>query len=148
MTCAKVAMKVGAFLGLYSYYRRFVIGFSQRATPLSHLTGKDVPFQWTADCQELFESLWDAVCAEPIISHPDFAHRFIQYTDASQVAARAVLAQDSDGLEKVVAGASHSLTEAERWSTNNRELRAIVWAVRHFRHYLSLCPFTIVTDCC
>lgn len=46
--------------------------------------------------------------------HRDFTRRFILYTDASQVAVGAVLAQDADDLEKVVAYASHSLTAAER----------------------------------
>ena len=141
------ATEVRAFLGLCSYYRRFVRGFAQRAAPLNHLTGKDVPFQWTADCQEAFEFLRAALCAEPIMSHPDFSRSFTLYTDASQIAVGAVLAQEVDGLEKVVAYASHSLTAAERrWSTYDREMWAIVWAVRNFRHYLGLLPFTIVTD--
>lgn len=141
------ATEVRAFLGLCSYYRRFVRSFAQRAAPLNHLTGKDIQFQWTADCQEAFEFLRDALCAEPIMSHPDFTQRFTLCTDASQVAVGAVLAQEVDGLEKVVAYASHSLTAAERrWSTYDRELWAIVWAVRSFRHYLGLLPFTIVTD--
>ncbi len=43
--------------------------------------------------------------------------------------------------------ASHVLTSTERkWSTYDKELWAIVWSFRHFRHYLSNCPFTIVTD--
>lgn len=46
----------------------------------------------------------------------------------------------------LMAGASHSLMADEQRSAYNRELQAIVWAVCHFRHYLSLCPFTIVTD--
>ena len=47
----------------------------------------------------------------------------------------------------MIAYASHVLTRAERkWSTYDRELRAIVWAVRHFRHYLYKPPFVIVTD--
>lgn len=104
------ATEVCAFLGLCSYYRRFVRSFAQLAVPLSHLTGKDVPFQYTADCKEAFESLRDALCAEPIMSHPDFTHCFILHTNASQVAVGAMLAQDADGLEKVVAYASHSLT--------------------------------------
>ena len=48
--------------------------------------------------------------------------------------------------EKVIAYASHVLTKAERkWSTYDRELWAIVWAVRHFGHYLYKQPFIIVT---
>lgn len=43
--------------------------------------------------------------------------------------------------------ASHVLTKAERkWSTYDRELWAIVWSVRHFRHHLYKQPFTIITD--
>lgn len=114
------ATEVRAFLGLCSYYRRFMKSFAQRAAILSHLTGKDIPFQWTADCQEAFEFLWAALCVEPIVSHPDFTKRFILYTNASQ---GAVLVQETDGLEKLVAYASHSLTAAERrWSTYDREL--------------------------
>ncbi|KAL7885326.1 hypothetical protein AOLI_G00056210 [Acnodon oligacanthus] len=49
--------------------------------------------------------------------------------------------------ETVVAYASHVLTKAERrWSTYDRELWPIVWAVRHFRHYLYKQPFVIVND--
>lgn len=80
------------------------------------------------------------------MSHPDFTHHFILYTDASQVAEGAVLAQDTDRLEKVVAYAGQSLTASEcRWSIHDRELWAIVWTVCHSRHYLGLCPFSIVT---
>ena len=141
------ATEVRAFLGLCSYYRRFVRDFAQLAAPLSHLTGKDIPFQWTADCQGAFEFLRDALCAEPIMCHPNFTQHFMLYTDASLMAVGAVLAQEVDGLERVVAYASRSLTMAERrWSTYDRELWAIVWAVRNFRHYLGLRPFTIVTD--
>lgn len=115
-------------------------GFAQHTAP----TGKDIQFQWTADCQEAFEFLKDTLCC---MSHPDFTQHFTLYKDASQVAVGAVLAQVVDTLEKVVANASHSFTAAKRqWFTYNRELWAIVWAVRSFRHYLGLLPFIFVTD--
>uniref|UniRef100_A0A3Q2ZZT4 Gypsy retrotransposon integrase-like protein 1 n=1 Tax=Kryptolebias marmoratus TaxID=37003 RepID=A0A3Q2ZZT4_KRYMA len=141
------ATEVRAFLGLCSYYRRFVKNFAQRASPLVHLTGKNVPFRWTAECHEAFEFLRDTLCSEPVMCHPDFTQPFVLYTDASQAAVGAVLTQTVDGLERVVAYGSHALTAAERrWSTYDRELWAIVWSVRNFRHYLGLQPFTIVTD--
>lgn len=59
-------------------------------------------------------SLCGTLCVEPVMSHPDFIHRFILYTDASQVPAGAVLAEDGDYLETVVTYASRSLTAAER----------------------------------
>lgn len=81
----------------------------------------------------------------PVVAFPDFTVPFLLYTDAS-CSAGAVLAQKQT-QEKVIAYASHVLTKAERkWSTYDRELWAIVWAVRHFRHYLYKQPFIIVTD--
>lgn len=69
---------------------------------------------------------------------------FKVYTDASMEAVGPVLAQDKDGMERVVVYASQSLTATERrWS---RELWAVVWAVRQFRYYLGAAAFTIITD--
>ncbi|KAG1946736.1 hypothetical protein F2P79_013286 [Pimephales promelas] len=52
-----------------------------------------------------------------------------------------------EGKERVIAYASHTLTPSEKkWSTYDRELWAVVWSVRHFRHFLSGAPFKIITD--
>lgn len=75
---------------------------------------------------------------------PDFNIPFKVYTDASMEAVGSVLAQDKNGMERVVVYASQSPTATERrWS---RELRAIVWAVPQFRYYLGAASFTIITD--
>lgn len=83
----------------------------------------------------------------PVVTIPDFSVPFKVYTDASTKAVGAVLAQDKEGLERVVAYASQSLTPIERrWSTFDRELWAVVWAVRQFRRYIGAAAFTIITD--
>ena len=50
-----------SFLGLESYFRRFIQGFSQIATPLFHLlkkeVGADTNFVWSSDCQVAFDKL-------------------------------------------------------------------------------------------
>lgn len=46
-----------SFLGLSSYYRRFIAGFSTVAGPLFALTRKGVPFEWNPECQQAFEKL-------------------------------------------------------------------------------------------
>ncbi|CAL9686084.1 unnamed protein product [Knipowitschia caucasica] len=72
---------------------------------------------------------------------------FQLYTNASKDAVGAVLAQENDGLEHVVAYASQALTHTQkRWSTFDRALWAVVWAVHEFKHYVGLSAFTIVTD--
>lgn len=138
---------VRAFLGLCSYYRRFVYKYAFISQPLHRLTQKQVPFEWTDECATAFQTLKDALTSPPIMAFPNFDQPFILSTDASNYAVGAVLSQTQNGLERVVAYASHVLTRTERrWSTYDKELWAIVWAVRHFRHYLSCNPFTIITD--
>ena len=84
--------------------------------------------------------------AAPVVTMPDFNVPFKVYTDASMEAVGAMLAQDKDGLEQVVVYASQSLSTTERrWSTFDRELWAVVWAVRQFRHYIGAAAFSIIT---
>ncbi|KAL1260277.1 hypothetical protein QQF64_008104 [Cirrhinus molitorella] len=143
----KSATEVRAFLGLCSYYRRFVQNYAFKAQPLHRLTHKDVHFEWTDECSVAFQQLKDALTSPPVMAFPQFEQPFTLSTDASNKAIGAVLSQIQHGRERVVAYASHVLTSAERkWSTYDKELWAIVWSFRHFRHYLSNCPFTIVTD--
>lgn len=139
--------EVRAFLGLCSYYRRFVHKYAFIAHPLHRLTQKHVPFEWTDECSTAFQTLKDALTSPPIMAFPNFHQPFILSTDASNYAVGAVLSQVQNGNERVIAYASHVLTRTEKkWSTYDKELWAIVWSVRHFRHYLSCNPFTIVTD--
>lgn len=141
------ATEVRAFLGLCSYYRKFIKNFAHHSVSLHALTEKNALFQWTSQCQDAFTYLKHALSRPPVVAFPDFTLPFSLYTDASGSAIGAVLAQRQGHQEKVIAYASHVLTKAERkWSTYDRELWAIVWAVRHFRHYLYKQPFIIVTD--
>ncbi len=139
--------EVRAFVGLCSYYRRFVKDFSKLAAPLNKLVGKNVPFVWNATCDQSFNHLKNVLSSEPVVILPDFSVPFQIYTDASNLAVGAVLAQDRDGCEHVVAYASRALNSTQkRWSTFDHELWAIVWAVREFKHYIGLASFTIITD--
>lgn len=141
------ATQVRAFLGLCSYYRRFIQDFAHIADPLHRLTHKGVPFIWSGEAEEAFSILKQALTSPPVMAFPDLSAPFLLYTDASLHAIGSVLSQGVNGQEHVIAYASHLLSASERkWSTFDRELWAIVWGVRHFRHYLAAHPFTIITD--
>lgn len=143
----RTATEVRAFIGLCSYYRRFVKNFSVIAAPLHTLTQKGAIFKWTVECEDAFQSLKHALTHPPIVAHPMFTQPFLLYTDASQVSIGSVLAQRRDNREHVIAYASHTLSTSERkWSTFDRELWAVVWSVRHFKHFLSGSSFTVITD--
>lgn len=83
----------------------------------------------------------------PVVTFPDFTFPCSLYTDASCSAIGTVLSERQGHRDKIVAYASHVLTKAKnKWSTCNRELWAILWAVWHFRHYLCEQPIVNVTD--
>ena len=82
-----------SFLGLASYYRRFIAGFSSVAGPLFALTRKGVLFQWASGCEQAFSRLKELMTHAPLLSFPDFSKPFLLETDASGEGLGAVLAQ-------------------------------------------------------
>ena len=82
-----------------------------------------------------------------VLIYPDFEKPFIIYTDASGTGLGAVLSQIQDRKEYVITYASRTLNGAEQnYLITDQECLAIIWAIKHFSHYLKLQPFTIVTD--
>ena len=130
--------QVRSFLGLASYYRRFIPLFSRVASPLHALTRKDAPFEWSTACEEAFSELKSLLTRAPILAFPDFSRDFHLETDASGLGLGAVLSQvQSDGTTRPLAYASRTLQAHERnYGSTEMEALGVVWAVRHFRQYL------------
>ena len=141
------ASELRSFLGLCSYYRRFVGGFAEIARPLHRLTEKDTHFVWTAECAEAFQRLKRALTSAPVLSYPTTTEPFVLDTDASHSGIGAVLSQGQNGEEKAVAYFSTTLSKTERnYCVTRKELLAIVKAVRRFHHYLYGRQFKVCTD--
>ena len=101
---------VRQFLGLTSYYRRFIKKFADTAAPLHGLTRKNAEFQWTPACQSAFETLKGKLVNAPVLVYPNFDCPFVLETDASVRGLGAVLSQkQSDQMLHPVAYASRAL---------------------------------------
>ena len=137
-----------SFLGLASYCRRFIPCFSSIGQPLHALTKKDAPFVWTGSCEEAFNQLKNLLTTAPILVYPDFEKEFFLETDASGSGLGAVLTQvQEDGLHRPIAYASRTLQDHERnYGITELEALGVVWAVKHFRHYLYGHRCTVITD--
>ncbi|BHF71089.1 hypothetical protein SprV_0401414300 [Sparganum proliferum] len=140
-----------SFLGLASYYRRFIRNFAHIARPLHKLTKKGRDFKWSPECEEAFTSLRAALVSAPLLALPNVnpdAPPFILDTDASGFAIGAVLSQtDAQGVEHPICFASNTLTKAQRnYCTFRRELLAIITFVRQFKHLLIGRRFILRTD--
>ena len=84
----------------------------------------------------------------PVLAYPKFDKPFIVYTDASTIALGAILQQkDEDGIEHIITYASRTLYQHEKnYSITDLECLAVIWAIKHFHHYLHEQKFLIITD--
>ena len=145
--------EVRSFVGLCSYYRRFIEGFARLASPLHNLMKVGVEFVWSDACQEAFDALKAALTGENIMAYPNDKGLFIVDTDASNTAIGATISQlqfcdkSQKDEERPIAYASKSLTKTQRrYCVTRRELLAVVAFIWEFRHYLLGRQFIVRTD--
>jgi len=127
-----------SFLGLASYYRRFIPNFSRVAGPLFTLTRKGVDFCWTTQCQSTFEKMKELLTGATVLVFPNFDRELLLETDASIKGLGAVLAQKQDDSRvRPIAYASRTLQPHEKnYGVSELEALGVVWALKHFRHYI------------
>uniref|UniRef100_A0AAQ6IR55 Gypsy retrotransposon integrase-like protein 1 n=1 Tax=Anabas testudineus TaxID=64144 RepID=A0AAQ6IR55_ANATE len=139
------------FLGFANFYRRFIRGYSQIASPLHALTSTKTRFTWTPEAQKAFERLKGKFTTAPILIIPDPAHQFVVEVDASDQGVGAVLSQRSSKDNKIhpCAFFSRRMSQAERnYSIGDKELLAVKLALEEWRHWLEGTeqPFLVWTD--
>ncbi|GBG83691.1 hypothetical protein CBR_g37492 [Chara braunii] len=139
--------QVRAFLGLASYYRRFIKGFAGIAKPLTNLLKKEEQLIWTPECEAMFQALKEALTPAPVLARPDPTRLFV-YTDWQPQAISTVLTQHgADGREHVIEYVSKTLSQAQaNYEACKGECLAVVWGIQHFRPYLYGHKFVLVTD--
>ena len=138
--------QVRQFVGLASYYRRFIQGFAKIADPLHQLTKKDKEFVWTSHCQEALDQLKKKLVEAPVLVYPNFdLGWFVLETDAGL---GAVLSQRlEDKLLHPVSFNSRALSPSEKnYAVTELETLAVVWAVKHYRTYLYGYDVQVITD--
>ncbi|CAG8623740.1 10006_t:CDS:2 [Dentiscutata erythropus] len=137
-----------AFLGLASYYRRLIKGFSKTAKPLNKLLSSEIKFHWAKEQDKAFNTLKSHFIIAPILRYPNFDRPFYLHTDTSITELGAVLSQlDNEDKKYVVVYTSRSISKAEKnYSVPELECLAVIWAVEHFHQYLGSKLFFLITD--
>ena len=144
----KTIKDVQSFLGFTNYNRKFVKDYSKLALPLTTLTKKDTEFKWTKEHETSFQTLKNAISNTSALRLFDSDRPIQVETDASDRAIGACLTQEYDGKRQPIAYYSKKMTPAEEnYDIHDKELLAIVSALKHWRVYCEGAPsLTIYTD--
>ena len=139
----KTTKGLRSFLGLASYYRKFVRDFAKIAKPLSDLFEKSVSEIWDEHCYRAFGELKRRLTSAPVLKFLEFKKPFEVHTDASDFTIGGVLKQEG----RPVAFESKKLSDVERrWPTHEKEMWAVVHCLKLWQHYLGLEYTKVYTD--
>ena len=142
-------MNVRAFIGITSYYRKYVLNYAKIVSPLTSLLSKSAKFIWSEECERAFISLKQALASPPILAMPIQGNQYVLDTDASDFAICGILSQVQGDQTRVIAYATRRLSPRERnYCTTRKELLAVVNYLKYYRAYLlgAMPPVRIRTD--
>ena len=154
---ANTAEEVRSFLGMGSYRRKFVRGYSSNVAPISNLLrdkrfaskrAKKLLVPWGEEQDKALAALIEILKSPPILALSNWGAKFQLHTDASELGAGAALTQDVRGTERVIGYSSHRWSRADaRRSATEREVMVVLWAIEQHRPYLWGKKFRHITDC-
>ncbi|GKA30087.1 reverse transcriptase domain-containing protein [Tanacetum coccineum] len=138
---------IRSFLGHARFYRRFIQDFSKIARPMTYFFEKDTPFIFSKDCVESFNILKKKLTEAPILVAPDWDLPFEIMCDASDYAVGVVLGQRKTKHFQHIHYASKTMTDAQaHYTTTEKELLTVVYALEKLRPYLVLSKTIVYTD--
>lgn len=141
--------EVKRFLGMCSFFRKFISNFASIAAPLNMLTrGKEPTFVWNKCEDDAFHILKNKLSEKPCLQSPDFNLPFYLFTDASAIAYGAALFQSRNKIDLYSVGYwSRTLSVAEaKFPPTHGELAAIFHAINHFKSIIYGSKLIVLTD--
>jgi hypothetical protein len=137
-----------SFLGMTNYYRQFIPRYSLLTTPLTNLLKKGTDFNFDEICLHSFQHLKASFSSEAFLVAPDRSKQFILETDASSFAMGAVLHQQHDSFPRPIGFYSAKWDSAQlNYAIPDKELLAILLALRHWRHLLHGTTHPVLIKC-
>lgn len=137
-----------AYLGLLTYYSKFLPNMATTLAPLYQLLRNNVKWQWASAQVKAFQDSKELLTSDSLLVHYDPTKELTLMCDASPYGVGAVLSQiDTKGVEKPVGYASRTLSSAERnYSQLEKEALALIFATKRFHNYIYGRSFTLYTD--
>ena len=147
MPAPKKTKEVKQFPGLVGYYRKLVPRFADISRVLTHLTKKDVEFNWTPECENCFQILKEFLQQAPILKYLDPQTNYTLYTDASKYMYAGILTQHSSGTDHPSTYMSGLFCGSQlNWATLTKEAYAIYMSVKKLSFYIDTAKITVKSD--
>jgi hypothetical protein len=133
-----------SFLGLVSYYHKFIKNFAKIAMPLTNLLKKSFKtYEWDEACNEAFETLKGILVKALMLKLLNFEKDFDIHSDASDFAIRGILVQ----VEKTMTFESKKLNDMEqRWPKHEKEMWVMIHCFKTWGHYIGSKDVVVWTD--
>lgn len=144
----RTVKQVRQFMGLASYFRKFIPDFATRTACITMLTKQNQKWNWGVEQDIARKYVIDHLTSSPPLSifDPDLYTEL--HTDASSLGYGAILIQKAEGQSKIVGYFSKRTSPTEsNYSSYDLETLAIFNAMKHFRVYLLGINFKLITDC-
>jgi len=144
----KNVAELKSYLGLLTYYAKFLPNLSTVLAPLYKLLKRQEPWKWLAEQEKAFERSKELMMSSQLLVHFDPKLEIRLACDASAYGIGVVLSHKMpDGSEKPVGFASRTLTQTEKnYSQMEKEGLACIYGVKHFHSYLLGHKFVLQTD--
>ena len=137
-----------SYLGLLSYYSRFLPNRSSTLAPLYQRLQKNVPWRWTSKERQAFQLSKQLLLSSQVLAHFDPEMEIVLACDASAYGIGAVLSHRlPDRTENPISFVSRTLTDAEKkYSQVEKKGLACVFGVTRFHSYLYGHHFSLITN--
>ena len=143
----KSRKQLKSLMGSMHSLHKFLPKFAEMSAPLRSLLSQNNNFVWTPNCENAFQHLKSLVKNLVELRHLDIHPETRIICDASHDGLGAVLEHYSASGWHPISFASRYLNPAEKkYSTNELELIAVVWATEYFRNYIYGRYFTVISD--
>ena len=141
--------EVRQFKGMCSYYRKFILHYSDISKCFNDMTKKEATFNWTEECDAAFRLLKEKLMEDPVLISPQVDKDYIIHCDASKYSYSGILQQTRPGTEELapVAYFSGNFDKTQiKWSITEKEAYAIYKSVKKFAFYITGAKTTVFSD--
>lgn len=149
-SCPTNVHQIRQFVGLASFFRRFIPNFAAIAKPLTLLTKSDVPWKWGQEQEAAFQNIKHRLVERPLLALYDPTYITEVHCDASKLGVGGILLQKPDeksALRPVAYYSKQTTKDEEFLHSYELETLAVVLTLKKFRVYLIGIRFTVCTDC-